>query len=250
MTESGFTAHPITYGSELHEAVFEITPRAWPEFMLHDPLADRHWNDLYRKFPHFQFAMIEESTGIVVGQGNSVPLAWEGHVNELPEEGWDWAIEKAMLDHDAGRTPRIQCAIQIVIAPEYQGRGLSGQMVQVMRGIGADHGLHRLIAPVRPTLKSHYPLIDIDRYVEWMTDAGLPFDPWLRVHVRQGGRIVKVCHRAMQITGTVAQWETWAGLRFPQSGSYLVPGALVPVTIDVEADLGVYVEPNVWMVHD
>jgi GNAT superfamily N-acetyltransferase len=218
--------------------------------MLHDPLADRYWSDLYRKFPRFQFAMVEESTGTVVGQGNSVPLAWEGNLDDLPEEGWDWAFEKAMLDHDADRTPRIQCAIQIVIAPEYQGRGLSGQMVQAMLSIGAAHGLGRLIAPVRPSLKSQHPLTDIDDYVEWIREDGLPFDPWLRVHARLGGRIVKVCHQAMWITGTVAQWETWAGLRFSESGSYLVPGALVPVTINVEEDLGVYVEPNVWMVHD
>jgi hypothetical protein len=28
-----------------------------------------------------------------------------------------------------------------------------------------------------------------------------------------------------------------------------VPGALEPVEMDVEADTGVYVEPNVWMHH-
>lgn len=36
---------------------------------------------------------------------------------------------------------------------------------------------------------------------------------------------------------------------FPESGHYVVPGALVPITIDRERDQGVYVEPNVWMVH-
>ena len=30
----------------------------------------------------------------------------------------------------------------------------------------------------------------------------------------------------------------------------LVPGALVPVKIDLEQDAGVYVEPNVWVVHE
>jgi hypothetical protein len=28
-----------------------------------------------------------------------------------------------------------------------------------------------------------------------------------------------------------------------------VAGALIPVTIDREADFGLYVEPNVWMLH-
>ena len=34
-----------------------------------------------------------------------------------------------------------------------------------------------------------------------------------------------------------------------ESGSYLVPGALVPVEMDVGKDRGVYVEPNAWMFH-
>jgi hypothetical protein len=38
-------------------------------------------------------------------------------------------------------------------------------------------------------------------------------------------------------------------MKFPQTGDYVVPGALVPVQIDRERDQGIYVEPNVWMVH-
>jgi len=29
----------------------------------------------------------------------------------------------------------------------------------------------------------------------------------------------------------------------------VVPGALVPIVIDREGDVGIYIEPNVWMVH-
>ena len=38
-------------------------------------------------------------------------------------------------------------------------------------------------------------------------------------------------------------------MRFPVSGRYVVPGALVPITIDRRRDRGRYVEPNVWMLH-
>ena len=38
-------------------------------------------------------------------------------------------------------------------------------------------------------------------------------------------------------------------MAFPESGAYVVSGALVPIEIDRERDEGVYVEPNVWMVH-
>ena len=55
--------------------------------------------------------------------------------------------------------------------------------------------------------------------------------------------------RSMTIPGTLAQWEKWTGMRFPESGEYVVPGALAPVRIDAEGGAGVYVEPNVWMRH-
>jgi hypothetical protein len=47
----------------------------------------------------------------------------------------------------------------------------------------------------------------------------------------------------------VAEWEEWTDMAFPQTGEYVVPGALVPVTIDRERDERRYVEPNVWMRH-
>ena len=53
----------------------------------------------------------------------------------------------------------------------------------------------------------------------------------------------------MRITGTVQEWMTWTGLELPGSGSFVIPGALVPVEIDVSRDEGVYVEPNQWMLH-
>ena len=36
---------------------------------------------------------------------------------------------------------------------------------------------------------------------------------------------------------------------FPETGPYVIGGALRPVEMDLERDLGVYIEPNVWMCH-
>lgn len=231
------------------DLVAGIARASWPEFMLNDPVADQYWGDLFSRFGDFQFSLLAPDEDVVVGMGNSVPLAWTGDLADLPEEGWDWAFTQAVEDDAAGRTPTIQCALQIALPPASQGRGVSRLMVQAMRHIGAAHGFSQLIAPVRPSAKNRYPHTLMDRYVEWATTEGLPFDPWLRVHARLGARIVKVCHRAMTITGSSAQWEQWTGLRFPDSGPYIVPGALNPVDFDLEADRVVYVEPNVWMVH-
>jgi hypothetical protein len=122
-------------------------------------------------------------------------------------------------------------------------------MVQAMRSIGVSKGFKNLVAPVRPSQKSQYPLISIDDYITWTNGDGLPFDAWLRVHARLGAKIIKPCHQAMKISGTIATWEEWTGLKFPQSGQYVIPGALNPMEMDIESDKGIYIEPNVWMHH-
>lgn len=53
----------------------------------------------------------------------------------------------------------------------------------------------------------------------------------------------------MYIPGTISDWEEWTGLKFPESGDYVVDGALVPVKVDCSKDLGEYVEPNVWVAY-
>ena len=53
----------------------------------------------------------------------------------------------------------------------------------------------------------------------------------------------------MVITGTIPEWETWTGMRFPGSGPYVVPEALQPVSIDLESDFEHYEDHNVWTRH-
>jgi hypothetical protein len=118
-----------------------------------------------------------------------------------------------------------------------------------MTELAAQHGLDPLVAPVRPTLKARYPLTPMERYLAWRRADGELFDPWLRVHERLGAEILGVCASSLVVEGAVGEWEEWTDMAFPESGSYVVEGALVPVEIDREQDIGRYVEPNVWMRH-
>jgi GNAT superfamily N-acetyltransferase len=228
----------------------DIAVASWPEFMLHDAVANENWHELFDRFSEYQFALMDIETDRMAAMGNSLPFHWDQDVSDLPELGWDWVFLKAVGDHKNGVAPNIQSAIQIAIHPDYRSQGLSTEMIRAMREIGRSKGFKYLVAPVRPNQKSQYPLISIDDYIKWTTDEGLPFDAWLRAHARLGARIIKPCHEAMTIPGTRAQWEEWTGLKFPQNGKYYVPGALNPMDIDLEQDEGVYVEPNVWMVHE
>jgi hypothetical protein len=54
---------------------------------------------------------------------------------------------------------------------------------------------------------------------------------------------------SLTVTGIVAEWEEWTGMISPEGGEYGVPGALQPIAIDREQDLGCYEDPSVWMRH-
>lgn len=232
---------------EFRSQVNPLNGKAWPAFMLEDPVANQHWNSLLSAFAPFQFVLCGEDDTLI-GAGNSIPIVWDGTTEGLPE-GWDAALAQGVRDYEQNLAVDTLSALSITVAPQVQGRGLSCLMVQAMRSIAAEHGFKHLIAPVRPSLKSRYPLTPIERYVSWHLLDGAPFDPWLRVHWRLGAQILRIAPRSMVIPGTVAEWEEWAAMRFPESGAYVVPGALEPVTIDREQDRGLYVEPNVWMCH-
>jgi GNAT superfamily N-acetyltransferase len=228
----------------------DISEVSWPEFMLHDPIANENWHELFDRFSEYQFALLDTKTDQMAAMGNSLPFRWDQDLSELPEGGWDWVFLKAVEGHKNSIAPNIQSAIQIAIHPDYRSQGLSAKMIQAMRAIGQSKGFKYLVAPVRPNQKSNYPLTSIDDYIQWTNTEGLPFDAWLRAHVRVGAKLLKPCHQAMTIPGTRADWEDWTGMKFPQSGIYYIPGALNPMTMNIEKDQGLYVEPNVWMVHE
>ena len=103
------------------------------------------------------------------------------------------------------------------MAPERRGQGLSRLVLGGLKDAAARAGLGTLVAPVRPTGKSAYPLTPMDRYVRWARSDGAPFDPWLRIHWRAGGELLGVCPASMEIAADVASWEAWTGLRFPRA---------------------------------
>jgi hypothetical protein len=217
---------------------------AWPAFMLASPVANEHWHLLYERFGGFQFWLVDDATDEILAEGNSLPAQLDPA--DLPDRGWEHVVEHATSGKEE---PTVVSAIQVLIDRRLHGGGLSSLMLSEMRRIAAAAGFADLVAPVRPSFKSLYPLTPMERYVAWRTNADLPFDPWLRVHARAGASLIRVCPESMVIPGTVVDWQGWTGMRFPETGTYVVPGALQPIQIDIESDSGIYVEPNVWMHH-
>jgi GNAT superfamily N-acetyltransferase len=236
---------PYSRRPDLVERLGEVED-VWPEFIHHTgETFNTLWSRVRREFPDFQLVLYDDETDTLVGRGQTIPFRWDGAFEDLPD-GVDGVIRRVF---EEGGEPTALSALVAVVDPRYQGRGLSTLVIDGMRRVAGEHGLDALFAPVRPTLKSRYPLIPIERYLTWRRADGQLFDPWLRVHERLGAEILGVCPGSLVVEGTVSEWEEWTGMAFPDSGSYVVEGALVPIEIDRAQDVGRYVEPNVWMRH-
>lgn len=226
---------------------------AWPEFMLHDPTANLYFSPsrLERFHDYILLAFDQGQPDTVLARGCSVPFGFgpEFRRLELPNGGWDTVVRWADGDALLGRIPNAVSALEIVVHPKVSGQGISAQMLSAMRANAARLGFKDLFAPVRPSQKHTEPRTPMGEYARRTRADGLPADPWLRVHARAGGTVVKVAPYSMTIAGTLDDWRGWTGLPFDTDGETLVPGALVPVHVSLAQDHAVYVEPNVWMHH-
>ncbi len=240
---SGVQAFTVTERPDLTEPAWELTRDVFPEYNNHGDVLNRYWGRLTEELPDFQFHMLEADE--ILARARTIPLRWDGTVGDLPA-GIDGAIARGFDEGDANTL----CALVIMVPRDRQGRGISTSALQAMLDIARRHDLGALIAPVRPTMKDRYPLVPIERYAAWRRADGLLFDPWLRIHERLGAKVLRAEPESLRITGTVAEWESWTEMAFPESGGYPFPGGLAPVTIDRDGDVGGYWEPNVWMRHD
>lgn len=233
---------------DLVDASLDFNTAVWPEFMLQDAVVHAHWHLLWDAFTDFQLTLLD-ADGAIAATTNSAPLAWDGMDAGLPD-GWDAQLQASADNLERGERVNTLGALQIVVDPQRRGTRLAGVMLEAMRANARAHGFNAVIACVRPTDKHRYPLAPIDRYASWTRADGEPFDAWIRLHTRLGGRIVRGAPKSMTLRGSVAEWEAWTGMAFPETGRYVVPFAIDTVTIDRESDVGVYHDPNVWIVHE
>lgn len=226
----------------------QLFPSVWPEFNSHGDILEPLWGRLYEDHPDFQFVLVNDHTNALLARGNTLPFSWDGDPDHLPE-GIDALAQQAFTGDQTDPVPNALSAMAAEVPPENRGKGLGGMLLTAMSRLAATHGLTSLVAPLRPTLKFRYPLTPIEQYMHWKSADELPFDPWMRIHVLLGAKILRPAPRSLRITGTVAEWEAWTGMAFPATGTYVIPNGLATLEIDREQDLGTHWEPNVWMQH-
>jgi hypothetical protein len=233
---------------DLVEAMWSM-PNTWPTFMQKDPVAGAFFGELPDAFGEYQLLALDEH-GAIVGKLHSVPFAWSGSYDDLPERGWDAVLERAFIGRARGEVATAVSLLEARVTPACRGKGASYELLDAARRNAQRLGFSDLFGPVRPTGKAREPRTPMSEYVSRVRADGLPVDPWLRAHVRLGAGIVKICPLSMVVGGTLAQWREWTGLPMTSSGAIDVPDALVPVHVSSEHDYAIYVEPNVWMHHD
>jgi GNAT superfamily N-acetyltransferase len=226
----------------------DLAEAGWPRFMRQrDQLGlGAHWPDLFTQWADYQLVVMDGLQTLAVG--HTIPISWDGTVADLPDS-MAAILARAADDTKKNRAPTALSALAALVAPAHRGRGVSTILLRAMHALASTTRLGSLVAPVRPTLKDRYPLAPMEHYVRWTREDGGPIDPWIRTHWRLGAETLRVMPRAMVIVGSVAEWEDWTGMRFPDSGDYVVPGALEPVRIDRDRNEGRYEDPNVWMKH-
>ena len=226
---------------DVAERAWELTRETLPEYNNHGEVLNRYWGRLTEELPDFQFHLLEVDEP--VARARTIPIRWDGTVDDLPA-GIDGAIARGFDEGGANTL----CALVVMVPPARQRGGISRLALEAMIDLARRNGLGALVAPVRPSLKERYPLTPIERFAHWTRSDGLPFDPWMRVHARIGGRILKPEPQSLRITGSVAEWEDWTTMVFPEDGEYVFPRGLAPLTI--ENGRGTYWEPNVWTLHE
>ena len=86
---------------DLFDEQARIDGQAWPEFMLHDPVAMIGWMDLVEVSRKFQINLMDgEDVAAVI---NTFLLFYSGSPRSLPDEGVDRGIKKRF------RTSRMAC---------------------------------------------------------------------------------------------------------------------------------------------
>jgi GNAT superfamily N-acetyltransferase len=196
-----FRVHTHAERPDLAELAAGLGDEFWPEYNLHGDITNASWGRMRREFPELQFVLVDGDDRIVA-EGHTLAIPWDGTVEGLPA-GFDGIFELGFSD--APKTAL--CAMAAEIRPAFQGQGLAVRLLELMRDVARREGLGDVLAAVRPSMKHRYPLVPIDEYARWARDDGQAFDPWLRIHLRIGGEILKAEPHSLRISGTVAEWE-------------------------------------------
>ncbi len=225
-----------------------IIQNAFPRIVLESKVTEEYWPRLETYFPEYQ-VYLTNSTKEIVAFINAIPFSYKRPLNELPDDGWDWMLKQGIENKEQNIIPNCIGGLQIIVNTNYLGQGYSRIIINAAKSLRTEKGLEHLLIPIRPTFKHHFPHMEMEKYMHYQEEGKL-YDPWIRSHLRNDARIIKVCHNAMNIKRAIPYWEGLLGRKIKTSGNYVVDGALNTVTMNLEDNLGEYREANIWISYD
>lgn len=227
--------------TQYHNAI----SKAFPQIISESQVIKRNWTKLENYFPEYQKLLISEDNQLI-GFINTIPFQFNKPLSQLPATGWDWMFEKGITDFENNNTPNYLGGLQVIVRSKYQKLGYSQQILQHAKALFKCSNLLNLVIPIRPTKKHEYPKMSMAAYLQ-LKENNTMYDPWIRTHVRGGAKIIKVCEQSMTMTGDIGFWESILDTKIEVSGKYPLTGALSLISIDLEHNLGQYIEPNIWI---
>ena len=216
-----------------------------PGFLSHKD--GNEWKLLIDCFNEYQFLI--ETGKDLHGAVFTLPLYWDGSVESLPASIKEVFMQAGKC-YEAKKPVNTLVVLAVVNDEVYYRNGWKSELLSTLKHLAGEKGFTSVLAPVRPNRKCENPLMPLGQYVNWRQADGAPFDPDLREHWELGAVLLAAMPRAMTIEGNVKEWENWTGMRFTESGEYIVDGALRPVIIDLINDCGYYTDENIWMLQN
>jgi hypothetical protein len=233
---------------QLGDETAHLTNSLWPNFLVDESdipddslQLEISVEEFNRRF--INWGIRRDSDQKLVAYLSAVLIFAEISKDQLPDSGWRFAMQSVC----STAAPNCVCLNVANVLPETRQLGLAQILLEKSKAVTKELGFSTLIAPVRPVRKSEFPNLTMAEFLEKRTDANEIFDPWLRTHSKLGGEILNVCNESVVITATVKKWREWTGLALTQSGDYPLAGALAPLHVELEKNLGTYREPNIWV---
>ena len=150
----------------------EAMETSWPEFMLHDPMADIYFEPaVLRMFADYILVGLD-GDGAVAAKGYSIPFpAWGG---AMRDDGWDGVVVRGVTAAVAGDEPDSVSAIEISVRGDLQGRGHSSQMLRAMIDNARARGFAALFLRPVETCPARSVMLLPNRLMLKNSDAACP----------------------------------------------------------------------------
>jgi hypothetical protein len=226
----------------------ELTKCSWPNYLIDEsdiedprPASNLPKEELKRRFLLWGIRAKQDKRLLAFA---SAVLIFVDHTKAiLPNNGWNYASEA----YGDNSEPNSLCLLSANIRPEARNLKLSYHLINQSKLISKNNQMHWVIAPVRPSQKDKYPLEQLDIYLNRKTENGDMYDPWVRAHINLGAEILNICSESVIVKASPKKWHEWTGIAFEKSGDYILSKGLVPMKMDLEKNVGSYIEPNVWV---